>query len=257
MSTAVILQFGTKFVATCGLVFLTILCSIEIWRLWSDRTLLLVGFEYVREGESVPESGEDFARLVDSDLWSLTEIYTGNEIVVASAGQTAAANDFIVDAEIRSSPRWSKTNDMKWPRFHATQESDASFELACRIFRRTPGVAAELLMTSDDEFCSFSRVLRSYERYREMALNPWSKKDSEKALDELDQKATELGDRDDVSPYAYKLVAYIWRDKGKKAEAKTAIDKYQAGLRKVRREDKEAEKFVVDLGETAASARWR
>ena len=42
--------------------------------------------------EPQSDSGEDLARRVDSDLSRLTDIYTGKEIVVADAGQTATEN---------------------------------------------------------------------------------------------------------------------------------------------------------------------
>lgn len=69
------IQIAVKILFTGVLLLLISLCGIEIWRLWFDRTLVLVPFSYIRDGESVPEAGQYFTQLVSQDLNRLRDIY--------------------------------------------------------------------------------------------------------------------------------------------------------------------------------------
>jgi trypsin-like peptidase len=85
-----LIQLAVKALFTGGLVLLIALCGIEIWRLWFDRTLVLVPFGYLRDGESVRESGQHFVQLVSQDLQLLRELYSprpAGELSIPSTDQ--------------------------------------------------------------------------------------------------------------------------------------------------------------------------
>ena len=70
------LQIAIKVLVTGGLVLVIVWCALTIWQLWFSRTLVLVPFEYIREGKAASEVGQHFTQFVNQDLGKLQGLYT-------------------------------------------------------------------------------------------------------------------------------------------------------------------------------------
>ncbi len=70
-----VLQWLGKIFFTIGLIWIILLCGIEIWRIWFKKTLVVAPFRYKRKSELVSEVGRDFADQLSQDLNQIQTIY--------------------------------------------------------------------------------------------------------------------------------------------------------------------------------------
>ena len=250
-------QLASKGLLTAALLFIIMLCGVEIYRLWFDHTLILTPFEYLRDGVSVREAGQVFTQLLDENLNRLRGIYSPTrsaepagddnpmstnadavakpERLLPSADQAGIPEEIAlpvlqesilssveiqaygihlstvlrkmtqwiwqpyqivgsisehskllhVYAKMENAPTATKAKIGRgyWHMPHENDVNDASFSLACRIFRLLLASQSFLYENvSDADFCSFNRALESYQRHRELAAEraggPGSTRDS-------------------------------------------------------------------------------
>lgn len=293
-----LMQIAVKVLFTGILVLLIALFAIEIWRLWFDRTLVLVPFGYIRDGQSVPEAGQHFTQLVSQDLYRLRDIYRSGpsvDVLIPSTDQIGRGqnlefpvrqesvlsaveiqaygiqlstlvkalmrwierpNQIVgsisergkrvdVYAELRSSsPTVAANGQGRWYISEMKDMNEASFALACRIFRMLAASQSPLYAKATDaDFYVFTRALQNYQLYRARLVEVTSKEQANKALAKASQLVTELSNRDSQFPFVYKLAVYAFREEGNLEKATKAITRYLTLLR----ENKQSDKTVEDM----------
>ncbi len=70
-----ILRLLAKVFFSSGLMLIIVLCGIEIWRIWFKQRLVVDPFRYERDGELVPEAGQNFANQLSQDFNQIKNIY--------------------------------------------------------------------------------------------------------------------------------------------------------------------------------------
>lgn len=75
--SAQIYQVAVRMLVTGGLLLVIYLCGVKIWRMWFDRTLVLIPFRYTRDGQLQDEEGRHFTSLVGQDLARLGDLFSG------------------------------------------------------------------------------------------------------------------------------------------------------------------------------------
>src|SRR5688500_16794096 len=55
-------------------------CVVQAWRIWSNTTLVLVPFQYTRDGVVVSQAGQDFTHLVNQDLQRLSLLFSRDAV---------------------------------------------------------------------------------------------------------------------------------------------------------------------------------
>lgn len=299
-----LLSIVVKVLFTGVLLLVITLCGLEIWRLWFDRTLVLVPFGYIRNGEPATEAGQNFTQLVSQDLNHLRDIYTGRlsngDVLIPSTDQLGRGEDIplpelresvlssieieaygihlstifrslfrqieqpnVIVGSISESSRGidvyaelrnvapdvgAKMGQGRWYFSEMKDVNDASFALACRIFRillaRESPVYANV---SDAEFCVFTRSLQSYQRYRSRLATMASEEEIKESLTAADHLISELSNRNSRFPFVYKLEAYIFREQGNLEEAEKALTRYLELLDNYDETDKDGEEFLSAL----------
>jgi hypothetical protein len=137
--------------------------------------------------------------------------------------------------------------------WHVTSRTagDGANELAARILLRlAAGKHPEFVGVSDDNFLVLLKALERYQVYRRLIRTAGAADEAKTSLSEAESLITPIV-ADARSPsVAYKLLAYIFREQGKKAQAAAALERYLSTIADRRfREDKPASAELAALQE--------
>ena len=142
--------------------------------------------------------------------------------------------NFHVYAELRNAPRSirdriSGTKGFESWQFAMTGEtSDASFALACRIYRMLASSTSDVFSRiSDEDFVRFNKAFALYQRYVESQLLG---EQAAEALSEAGDIVQSLVARKIAFPHLYKLAAYIFQEQSRVSDAARAASQYLAML---------------------------
>jgi hypothetical protein len=154
-----------------------------------------------------------------------------------------------VYAELRShSSTINAIADSRWYLAQMHDVNEASYALACRIFRMLSARQSTMyLEASEADFYVFTRALQSYQLYRSHLAEATQEEEATKALKEANRLITELLNRNSQFPFVYKLAAYVFREEGQLAKAQKAVSQYITLLKKHEQSDKAAEDLLALL----------
>jgi S1-C subfamily serine protease len=139
-------------------------------------------------------------------------------------------NGYHVYAELSNAPRSIRqrlsgaVGFKNWQFTAAGGTSDASFALACRIYRMLASTTSDVFShISDEDFLRFNKAFAQYNHYVE---SQQFGQEAAEALVAADDIVQPLVNRRVGFPHLYKLAAYIFAERGKASDAARAASQY-------------------------------
>lgn len=134
----------------------------------------------------------------------------------------------------------------RWYMSNMADPAEASYALACRIFRLTLENQSPIYrQVSDAEFCAYTRALESYLLYQQRVAEIAGEEEARQILAESGRIVSELAGRNSRFPFVYKLAGYIHVEEGNLEKAETAFTKYLQMLDSYGETDSDAEQFLT------------
>jgi tetratricopeptide (TPR) repeat protein len=222
----------------------------------TESTILASTDQVGRGGRlDLPDVKESFLEDIEVEAYGLklSNIYKAlskwivqpNEITGSVSERDKAIDVFV---ELRGSLRAAVGGAGSWYIAQKSQISEASFDLACRIYRALAANKSEMIRSvNDSDFYVFTRANERYQIYQLRRADAARKEEALQALLDANELVTALTTRRSEFPYVYKLAGYIYRDQERFVEAETALDQYLSLLKRQNVSDRVAESLLASL----------